>query len=87
MCQRYYEALSTHSYFWYTTSFIRQAVRFSVTKRAAPSVSLSTIVNSAGSTVSGVTLGAVSSNAFDLNADNVTTTFGIAFSATANAEI
>ena len=87
-CQRYYEE-NKNSQFTatgYHTSFIRSGMQFQVAKRAGPTVTLTDAKNSAGSSLS-LSLGDVNIMGFNFSMNSVSTSYGVRFNYTADAEL
>ena len=87
LCQRYYEENKNSQYTatGYHTSYIRSGMQFQVIKRAAPTVELTSAVNSAGTSLS-LTVGNVNTMGFNFTMNSAGTSYGVRFNYTANAE-
>lgn len=88
LCQRYYE--QSNGVIWsstgYYSTFIRCGQPFLVQKRTTPTVTFSSVFNSAGSSVSIISSNTTSTH-LGWSADSVAQSFGISFSYTASAEL
>ena len=88
LCQRYYEE-NKNSQFTatgYHTSFIRSGMQFQVAKRAGPTITLTDAKNSAGSGLS-LSIDSVNIMGFNFSMNSVSTSYGVRFNYTANAEL
>ena len=87
LCQRYYEENKNSQYTatGYHTSYIRSGMQFQVIKRAAPTVTITNAVNSAGSSLS-LSIGGVNTMGFNYSMNSAGTSYGIRFDYTADAE-
>ena len=88
LCQRYYEE-NKNSQFTatgYHTSFIRSGMQFQVAKRAAPTVTLTNAQNSAGTSLS-LSTGSVNIMGFNFSMNSASTSYGVRFDYTADAEL
>ena len=88
LCQRYYEENKNSQYnaTGYHTSFIRSGMQFQVIKRAAPTVELTSAVNSGGTSLT-LSVGNVNTMGFNFSMNSAATSYGVRFNYTANAEL
>ena len=88
LCQRYYEENKNNNYTatGYHTSYIRSGMQFQVIKRAAPTVSITSATNSAGSSLT-LSIGNASTMGFNFSMNSAGTSYGVRLSYTANAEL
>jgi len=86
LCQRYYEVNASDQYTatGYHESYIRSGLQFQVPKRTTPNVVLTNATNSGGGSLSLT----ISSNSmgFNFTQNSVSTSYGVRFSYTADAE-
>ena len=88
LCQRYYEENKNTNYnaTGYHTSFIRSGMQFQVSKRAAPNVILTSAQNSSGSSLT-LSIGNANTMGFNYSMNSASTSYGVRFSYTADAEL
>jgi hypothetical protein len=88
LCMRYYEQNLDTQYnaTGYHTSYIRSGMQFQVIKRAAPTVTVTNSVNSAGASLS-LSIGSVNTMGFNYSMNSAATSYGVRFDYTADAEL
>ena len=88
MCMRYYEENKNTQYTatGYHTSFIRSGLQFQVTKRAAPTFTITNAANSAGSSLS-LSIGNANTMGVNYSMNSAGTSYGVRFDYTADAEL